>query len=112
MRPDVVSCCFAGFIVPFMFVYEPALLMIGDWGTILSSCVTASIGVVLFAGGLHGYFLTVAGYWQRALMVVAGMLLIKPGLATDMMGAVLVAVVIVTQVIAKRAVTKSEVAAE
>ena len=25
----------AGFIVPFMFVYEPALLMIGDWPTII-----------------------------------------------------------------------------
>src|SRR5687768_6028626 len=35
----------AGFIVPFMFVYEPALLMIGEWPTIIQSFVTASIGI-------------------------------------------------------------------
>ena len=35
----------AGFIVPFMFVYEPALLMIGDWPTIVQAFVTASCGV-------------------------------------------------------------------
>ena len=29
----------AGFIVPFMFVYEPALLMIGDWPTIIWRCL-------------------------------------------------------------------------
>src|SRR5690606_6184934 len=66
---------FAGFIVPFMFVYEPALLMIGDWSTILSSCVTASIGVILFAGGLHGYLLTFAQVWQRAFLIAAGLCL-------------------------------------
>ena len=48
----------AGFIVPFMFVYEPALLMIGDWPTIIWRSVTACCGILLFAAGLHGYFLT------------------------------------------------------
>ena len=33
------------FIVPFMFVYAPELLMIGDWPTIVSSCMTAIVGV-------------------------------------------------------------------
>ena len=44
-----------GFIVPFMFVYEPALLMIGAWPTIIGAFVTAAIGVLLFAAGLHGF---------------------------------------------------------
>ena len=39
----------AGFIVPFMFVYEPALLMIGDWPTIVWRFVTACFGILLFA---------------------------------------------------------------
>jgi TRAP transporter 4TM/12TM fusion protein len=107
-----VKIGFAGFIVPFMFVYEPALLLIGPWPTILTSCVSAVVGVVLFAGGLHGYFLTVAGYWQRVLMVIAGLLLIKPGLSTDLAGAVLVVVVIVAQMVARRSLTKAEIAAE
>jgi len=79
----------AGFIVPFMCVYEPALLMIGDWPAIIQAAVTASFGVLLFAAGLHGYLVTAANLWQRALLVVAGLLLIDPGLATDIAGAVL-----------------------
>ena len=99
----------AGFIVPFMFVYEPALLMIGDWPTIVSSCVTAVIGVVLFAGGLHGYLITAANYWQRALLVVGGLLLIEPGTKSDIIGAVIAGVVIASQVMARRA-ARSKVA--
>ncbi|MGE0565975.1 MAG: TRAP transporter permease [Pseudolabrys sp.] len=98
-----VKIGFAGFIVPFMFVYEPALLMIGDWPTILSSCVTASVGVILFAGGLHGYFLTKASHWQRALLLIAGMCLIKPGLYTDIAGGALAVTVIAAQFAARRA---------
>jgi TRAP-type uncharacterized transport system fused permease subunit len=79
----------AGFIVPFMFIYEPALLMIGDWTAILQAFVTASFGILLFAGGLHGYFVTAANPWQRALLIFAGALLIDPGLTTDIIGAVL-----------------------
>jgi TRAP transporter 4TM/12TM fusion protein len=97
-----VKIGFAGFIVPFMFVYEPALLMIGDWTTILSSCVTASAGVVLFAGGLHGYFLTAANYWQRALLIFGGLMLIQPGIYTDLAGAAIAAFVIAAQFVVRR----------
>jgi TRAP transporter 4TM/12TM fusion protein len=93
----------AGFIVPFMFVYEPSLLMIGDWKTVLSSCVSAVIGVILFAGGLNGYLITATRPWQRVLLVAGGLLLIKPGLISDLIGVAVVAVVITTQLMARRA---------
>ncbi len=106
----------AGFIVPYMFVYSPSLLMIGDWPTIVSSCISAIVGVVLFAGGLHGYLITAANFWQRPMLIVGGLLLIKPGLESDLVGASLVLVVIATQVMARRAVLKAvikpEIAAE
>ena len=97
-----VKIGFAGFIVPFMFVYEPALLMIGDWPTILASCVTAAVGVVLFASGLHGYLITKTALWQRVLLVVAGFLLIKPGLYTDLAGAAVASIVIAAQMLERR----------
>jgi TRAP transporter 4TM/12TM fusion protein len=93
---------FAGFIVPFMFVYEPALLMVGDWPTIVASFVSATCGVVLFAAGLHGYLLTAASPWQRAVLIVGGALLIDPGPVTDTIGAILAALVIVPQYLARR----------
>jgi TRAP transporter 4TM/12TM fusion protein len=92
----------AGFIVPFMFVYEPALLMIGDWSEIIVAFVTSSIGIALFAGGLHGYFVTAASYWQRTLLVAGGMCLVFPGVWTDLAGAALAAIVIASQVMARR----------
>jgi TRAP transporter 4TM/12TM fusion protein len=93
----------AGFIVPFMFVYEPALLMIGDWPTIIWSTATASIGCVLLAAGLHGYLLERATLWQRALLVAGAFCLVKPGLQTDIAGTLLVGVVVVTQLLSRRA---------
>jgi TRAP transporter 4TM/12TM fusion protein len=93
----------ASFIVPFMFVYEPALLMIGDWGRILWASATAAVGVLFFAAGLHGYFLIHSRLWQSIGLVIGGLLLIEPGTGTDFVGAAIAAVVIVTQVIQRRA---------
>ena len=102
-----VKIGFAGFIVPFMFAYEPALLMIGDWQTIASSCVTATIGVILFAAGLHGYLIAPASLWQRALLIVGGFCLIKPGIYTDLAGAALGLVVIAAQVVDRRSAAET-----
>lgn len=85
------------YIVPFMFVYEPALLLIGDWTTSLHATLSATIGVILLAGGLFGYLLRPASLWQRALLVAAALLLIKPGLVTDLIGLALALVVAAVQ---------------
>ena len=93
----------AGFIVPFMLIYEPALLMIGSWPQVIGAFITASCGILLFAAGLHGYFVTATTLWQRAALIVGGLLLIDPGLVTDMIGAVIAAAVIGSQLFARRA---------
>ena len=85
------------YIVPFMFVYEPSLLMIGDPVTIVTSSVSATIGVMCFAAGLQGYLLREARPWERAVLIVAAILLIKPGYASDAVGLVLLAAVVAAQ---------------
>ncbi len=97
----------AGFIIPFMFVYQPALLMIGDWPTIISSFSTACVGIALFAGGLHGYFVAAASYWQRALLIAGGICLVFPGIWTDLAGAGLAAIVIIPQLTLRRAASNA-----
>jgi TRAP transporter 4TM/12TM fusion protein len=105
----------AAFIVPFMFVYEPALLMVdpavygktrdlvtADWTRILWASGTATIGCVLLAAGLAGYLLAACSLWQRALLVVAALCLIDPGLWTDMAGAGLTLLVAAVQILARR----------
>ena len=97
----------ASFIVPFMFVYEPSLLMIGDWPTIVWRFVASCIGVGMFAGGLHGYFLTRALLWQRAVLVAAGLTLIVPDLLTDAIGFGLGIVVVASQMLERRRVSEA-----
>jgi len=82
------------YIVPFMFVYEPSLLLIGDWQTSLTSFLSASIGVMCFAAALQGYLAgRDAKLWERAMLLAAALLLIKPGYVTDAIGLALLAVV-------------------
>ena len=90
----------AGFIVPFMFIYEPALLILkgwAQWHISLLALATASLGCICLAAGLHGYFVAAARQWERALLVVAALLLIKPGWITDVFGLVLLGVVAAVQ---------------
>jgi TRAP transporter 4TM/12TM fusion protein len=94
------------YIVPFMFVYEPALLLIGDWLTSLHATITAILGVILLSAGLFGYLLRPASAWQRAALVVAALLLIKPGWITDLAGATLAIVVVGAQLAATRGLAK------
>lgn len=76
-----------GFIVPFMFVYGPSLLLIGNLWEIILTIVSASVGVILLSAGLMGWLVGEARWWQRGLLVASALLLIKPGLLTDAIGA-------------------------
>jgi len=96
----------AGYIVPFMFVYEPALLMINGWDqwhVSLLAFVSAVIGCMSLAAGLHGYLLAPARMWERAVLVIAAMLLIAPELISSMIGLALLAGVAINQGLLSRA---------
>jgi len=95
------------YIVPFMFVYEPALLLVGDWTASLQATVTATLGVILLAGGLFGYLLGPALTWQRTVLIAAALLLIQPGLVTDLLGLGGGALVGLAQLAARRGAAKS-----
>jgi TRAP-type uncharacterized transport system fused permease subunit len=76
----------SAFILPFMFVYGPQLILQGPWIPILESIVTATIGVYSLSIALSGYFLQKVGWWGRIPFGVAAILLIIPEFYTDMMG--------------------------
>ncbi|MEX2240648.1 MAG: TRAP transporter fused permease subunit [Burkholderiales bacterium] len=95
------------YIVPFMFVYEPMLLLVvKDWGAqwhqVVLASATAIVGVVCLASSLHGWLLALLPTWQRILLFAAAMFLIKPGIYTDGAGLGLLAVVAAAQLIERR----------
>ncbi len=83
---QAVKFAAAGFVVPYFFIYNPALLFSGSWDDILRAVVTGTIGVISLAAGLEGYFLRRASWLERALFIAAAFLLIDPGAATDLIG--------------------------
>jgi TRAP transporter 4TM/12TM fusion protein len=94
---QAVKFAAAGFIVPFFFVYNPALLFSGPWSEITRAVATGTIGVIALAAGLEGYFLRPATLFERALFLAAAFLLIDPGVVTDVIGLVVLASGLVIQ---------------
>jgi TRAP transporter 4TM/12TM fusion protein len=87
----------ASFIVPYMFIYGPSLLMIGKPIEILWAATTGTVGVIFLAGGVQGWLIRKATYFERTVLIAAAILLIKPGLITDTIGFALALLVITIQ---------------
>ncbi|MFC1867286.1 TRAP transporter permease [Thermodesulfobacteriota bacterium] len=64
------------YIIPFLFIFQPELLLVGGVGAILISIVTALIGISLIATGFAGYIFHVLSKTRRVLLVICGLLLI------------------------------------
>lgn len=87
----------AAFIVPFMFAYSPSLVLIGAAGEIILAFITASVGVASLAAAIQGWILTAESWWERAICFASALMLIKPGLMTDLIGGIGLAIVILHQ---------------
>ncbi|HUF51810.1 MAG TPA: TRAP transporter fused permease subunit [Longimicrobiales bacterium] len=83
----------AGFIVPFMFVYGPPLLLIGSMGEIMLAIATALLGVTALAAAVIGQARAPLRAWERMLAFAAAIALIFPGWITDGIGVMLFAIV-------------------
>jgi TRAP transporter 4TM/12TM fusion protein len=88
---------FAGFLLPYMFVYNNSLLLMGDPLDIGIAIFTAGIGVVCLAAGIMGYLLKDTNILQRILLLAAAFFLIKPGLITDIFGLLCAGFVLILQ---------------
>ncbi|MFH1487728.1 MAG: TRAP transporter fused permease subunit [Pseudomonadota bacterium] len=83
-----------GFLIPFFFILNPALIGKGSFLGVLYAFFSALVGVVLLSAGLEGYFFGLGriGWVTRLLWLAGGVLLMFSGWKTDMTGlAVLIA---------------------
>jgi TRAP-type uncharacterized transport system fused permease subunit len=91
------------FLLPFAFVYDPALLMIGTAGEIVLHVTTCVIGIVYWAYGLEGHFHRDLGAFPRALLIAAGVMLIWPSFWVSLAGLVLGGAVLAPRHLARNA---------
>ncbi len=90
----------AGFVIPFMFVYNPALLL--DMNNIhivetTFNVITAIIGVIALAGVIQNYFYVKLQVHERILLLISAFLLIMPTFIHSLIGALLLGVVVALQ---------------
>jgi TRAP transporter 4TM/12TM fusion protein len=102
-----VKLALAGFIVPFMFVYNPQLLL--EKVTLLSGIqvvVTSCVGVLLIAAAVEGYLRGRMNVALRVVAAVGALLLIDGGGKTDLLGLFCLAVVLGVQLMKGKTVAE------
>ena len=87
----------AAFILPYMWVYGPALLLIGDPLTVAWAAITSTIGIAACAAALQGYIFRPTSKLERIPLLIGALLLIKPGWITDVIGLGLIIPVLLHQ---------------
>ena len=92
----------AGFLIPYMFVLGPAMVLIGDWWDIALSVITGFFGTAALAGSVQGWLLTRCGRWERIVLFIGALCLIKPGWITDIIGAAIMVTIIMLQLARKK----------
>ncbi len=76
----------AGFLVPFAFVFQPALLLQGSWLEVMKAFVLTALGVVCLAAALIGFVWGPLRGTQRALLMIAAVLLVFPTGGMELLG--------------------------
>ncbi|EAU41266.1 hypothetical protein FP2506_00825 [Fulvimarina pelagi HTCC2506] len=95
---QAMKLALAGFIVPYMFVFSHAMLMIDATVTnILWVLVTSICGVLLLAVAAEGYFRRPLPIWLRLVALAGALALIYPGLITDLIGAAAIVALILIE---------------
>ncbi len=68
----------AAYIVPFVFAFHPALILVGTAPEIILAIVTASVGVFFLGAGCAGYLFRLLGWGKRGMLGLASLLLLLP----------------------------------
>lgn len=93
----------AAFIIPYIFVMNPQLLMLNaQWYEILLNAATALVGMFGVSMCMEGYWKTGMNPLQRVMALVGGLMLIYPGLLSDIGGVALVGGVMLWQTLQHR----------
>lgn len=97
----------AGFLIPFFFLLNPALLLgCAPAGTaaftVIRSIVGAALGVYLLSAGTEGWLVTRSRWWEQIICLVGALALIDASVVTDLVGLGCFGIVLILQLIRRR----------
>lgn len=94
----------AAFIIPYMFVLNPELLLVyGVDSGLIWALITAIVGMVALSSSLIGYLAAPLKTFERLILGAGGLMMIKPGLLTDIVGIAIFAAILLLQLKRQRA---------
>src|SRR5699024_377956 len=98
-----VKVVIVAYIIPYVFIYGPAILLEGYFSAIIVATITALIGAFTLASLVEGWFLAAtANIIVRLLLISSSLLLIVPGILTDTLGITIILMAIGYQIFVKR----------
>ncbi|WP_435140967.1 TRAP transporter permease [Pseudopelagicola sp. nBUS_19] len=96
----------AKLMVPMVFVYSPAMLIVlsdyFSWGEFLQTTITCGFGVAMMATAVSAYFIAPMPRSLRWIMGFAAVCMVAPGTKSDLIALVLALPVLVQQVAASK----------
>ena len=113
MKTAVTSTKLAigAFIVPYIFALNPDLLFISpdsidvinaSFWNVVQITLTSLAGIFAVSASLEGFLLTNIPWYQRIVLLIGGLLLIYPGLVTDLIGLGIFAIVLTLQFVTRK----------
>jgi len=94
------------YVIPFLFVLYPELLLIGHWLDILIAMTTAIGGAACLAAAVAGFYIRRLGLFERLAFVAAAIALMMSEIYTDLAGIAMIAALILWLVKSKKASLK------
>lgn len=99
---NAAKLAIAAFIIPYMFVLSPELLMIDTtWTQVIWVLITAITGMIAIGAGAIGYWYRKLRWWERIVAVATGLALIYPEGFSDLIGAAVFIVLLALQWMSK-----------
>ncbi|OSM44261.1 TRAP transporter permease [Nesterenkonia sp. PF2B19] len=93
----------AGFLIPYVFILQPALLLEGSWQELVIALSTVIVGMVGVSSGLAGHLVVRGTLPERFLLVGGGLALIYPDLLVSMSGLAAMGLAVIMQIVRRGA---------
>jgi TRAP transporter 4TM/12TM fusion protein len=98
-------------LVPFVFVYSPAMLLVTKgftWAEFFETTLGCMVGIVMLAVALTGYGLTTLRTWERVLLALASVLVISPSRIATLAGLALALPILARQTLFRRDLVRAQ----